>query len=255
MESEFGLSYNDPIVAQVRAVNAAGLEAEWATSDESAAVKTKPVQMTPAPTRGASTNRDTLHVTWDKMVQGSDATGGSEIIYYSVFLNEDVDPISQTSDNSFLYSRQTIDETEQSFRVAASNIYGTGDKSELSDPIEFGSVPDKLTGLVSQNIDVDNERASIVWDDPGEADLTYEYQVLNKDTNQYADASSIMVDDGDAATFGVEFNCQDLIDQFGYQAGDTIVFRVKAINEVGPSEWAYPRAADMQATSLSMLIL
>jgi len=65
-----------------------------------------------------------------------------------------------------------------------------------------------------------------------------------------------MVDDGNAADdFGRQFDCNVLVERFGYQAGDKIVFRVKASNDVGPSEWSYPSPSDMQATSLSMLIL
>lgn len=76
------------------------------------------------------------------------------------------------------------------------------------------------------------------------------------DTNNYEDANSYMDEDQNAADdFGKEFSCQALIDNFGYQAGDTITFRVNAKNEFGNSEWAYPLLSDMQATSLSMLIL
>lgn len=42
MQDEFGLNYDDSIIARVRAVNAAGLEGQWADSDDSAKVKTKP---------------------------------------------------------------------------------------------------------------------------------------------------------------------------------------------------------------------
>lgn len=102
MESEFGLAYNEAIVSRVRAVNAAGLSGEWKESDDSAKVKTKPQQMPDAPTRGSSTDADTLHVKWDP-ITSDEATGGSEIIYYSVFLNDEVDSIYQTSGTSYLY--------------------------------------------------------------------------------------------------------------------------------------------------------
>lgn len=67
MVSEFNLEYNDSIVAQVRAVNAAGLKGEYKESDEDAKVKTKPEKMAAAPIWGKSTDADTLHITWDKM--------------------------------------------------------------------------------------------------------------------------------------------------------------------------------------------
>jgi len=46
-----------------------------------------------------------------------------------------------------------------------------------------------------------------------------------------------------------------LIDNFGYQKGDIIEFRVSVTNEFGDSEWAYPSETDKKAESLSMLIL
>jgi hypothetical protein len=42
MVSEFGLSYDSPIIARVQAVNSANLKGDWKESDESAKVKTKP---------------------------------------------------------------------------------------------------------------------------------------------------------------------------------------------------------------------
>jgi len=117
-------------------------------------------------------------------------------------------------------------------------------------------VPKKLVGLTSQNIDADNLQATIVWDDPNETIDEYNFQILDKNSNTYTDANDIIKPDQNTADeFGRQFDCQDLIDEFGYQAGDTITFRVNAVNSVGESEWSYPQIADMQATSLSMLIL
>lgn len=155
MDSEFGLSYNDDIVARVRAVNAAGLAGSWKESDDSAKVKTVPAKMEPAPYRGASTDSDTLHVQWNA-VTSDEGMGGSEIIYYSVYKGAETEPIQQTSGTSYLYTLQTGDDQAISFRVAASNIYGTGEESDSSDLIEFGSVPNKLTNLRSQNVDPAN---------------------------------------------------------------------------------------------------
>jgi hypothetical protein len=75
------------------------------------------------------------------------------------------------------------------------------------------------------------------------------------DTNQYDDASSIMSDTNSGTDLGQQFSCQELIDSFGYQKGDTIEFRVSATNEFGDSEWAYPTEANKDADALSMLIL
>ena len=47
---------------------------------------------------------------------------------------------------------------------------------------------------------------------------------------------------------------QDLIDNFGYMAGDTIQFRVAAKNTWGRSEFAYPNISNMVATTLELLI-
>lgn len=255
MDSEFGLAYDEDIVARVRAVNAAGLEGDWKESDDSAKVKTVPAKMDPAPYRGASTNSDTLHVQWNE-VSSDEGMGGSEIIYYSVYKGDDTDPIQQTSGTSYLYRLQTGDDQSISFRVAASNIYGTGDISELSDPIEFGSVPDKLTNLRSQNVDpANNEEATITWDEPDPTITSYEFQILSKETNTYEDATDFMEDDQNFTnTWGQQFNCAELINNFGYQAGDKITFRVRAINSVGPSEWAYPAIDAMDAYTLTMLI-
>jgi len=104
MESEFGLSFNDPIVARVRAVNAAGLEGDYTESDESAKVKTKPQQLPDAPYRGASTDGKNLHVQWDALTT-DEQTGGSEIIYYSVYRADETDSIYQTSGTSYLYEQ------------------------------------------------------------------------------------------------------------------------------------------------------
>jgi hypothetical protein len=215
-----------------------------------------------APVRGASTDDDTLHIKWDKMSTDAEM-GGSEIIYYSVYKEGgDGQPITQTSGNSYLYHKSEHSHTEPSaaFRIAATNIYGTGEQSDVSEDIEFGSVPKKLVALTSQNIDPDNKRATIVWDDPGETDLDYEFQILDKNSNSYVDASvdgnSIMGDDQNLSNnWGREFDCQTLIDNFGYQKGDTIAFRVRASNDVGASEWSYPDPDDMTATSFNMLIL
>jgi len=256
MQDEFSLNYDDPIVARVRAVNAAGLEGEWQESDDSAKVKTKPEQMPDAPYRGASTDSNTLHVQWDA-ISSDQATGGSEIIYYSVYIADETDSVHQTSGTSYLYE-QVGTETFQTFRVAASNIYGTGEKSDLSLEIEFGSVPAKLTGLRSENVSSDNERATIVWDGPDASDNVtgYTFEILNKDTNTYENADSIMEDDDNLTDdWGKEFDCNKLIENFGYQAGDTITFRVSASNDVGSSEWSYPTIANMGAYSLNMLIL
>jgi len=255
MQDEFDLSYDNSIEAQVRAVNAAGLKGDWKSSDDSAKVKTKPAQMATTPERGASTDDNTLHVKWDE-VSTDEGRGGSEIIYYSVYKEGTTDSIYQTSGTSFLYE-QEAGETEMTFRVAASNIYGTGEPSDLSDPIEFGSVPKKLVNLKSQNVDSNNnEMATITWDDPSETIDSYDFEILNKDTNTYENANAIMEDDQNVVDeWGKEFYCQDLINNYGYQAGDTITFRVRANNSVGESEWSYPAISNMQAYSLSMLIL
>jgi len=54
---------------------------------------------------------------------------------------------------------------------------------------------------------------------------------------------------------GKEFSCQDLVDNMGYQKGDTIQFRAAATNSFGDSEWAYPTTANTNAFTFSMLLL
>lgn len=140
--------------------------------------------------------------------------------------------------------------------MTATNIYGEGPKSDVSDAILFGAVPDKLADLKSENVDTDNEQATITWTAPdADADITeYIFQVLNLDTNEYADASDIMttVDGNDS---GRQFDCNTLITDFGYQKGDKIEFRVAVENDFGQSEWGYPSPSNKEAISLSMLIL
>jgi len=140
--------------------------------------------------------------------------------------------------------------------VSATNIYGAGEKSDLSEAIIFGAVPSKLTNLKSDNVDQNlKTKATITWDAPSADDAVtgYKFEVLNLDTNAYVDAESIFQDNGtDSAR---ELTCQDLVDTFGYQKGDTIEFRVAVTNEFGDSEWAYPTEANKLAESLSMLIL
>lgn len=109
--------------------------------------------------------------------------------------------------------------------------------------------------MKSDNVDSQNEKATFTWDDPQETIDSYEFEILNKDSNSYENASDIMADDQNLNNdWGVEFECQKLIDNFGYQAGDTITFRVRASNSVGASEWSYPTTSNMLATSLFMLI-
>jgi len=143
MVSEFNLEYNDSIVAQVRAVNAAGLKGEYKESDEDAKVKTKPEKMAAAPVWGKSTDADTLHITWDKMETLAEK-GGSEIIYYSVFLDGETVAKYSTSEDFYLYEQSADLETEMKFTVAATNIYGTGEQSDVSEAIKFGAVPSTL---------------------------------------------------------------------------------------------------------------
>lgn len=113
----------------------------WGLSDASAKVKTQPMKMPSAPRRGPSTDIDTLHVIWDPIHDDS-LTGGSQIIYYSIYKEGEDESIFQTQGTSYLYERSDPMETRVRFQVAASNIYGTGELSGLSDPaIEFGSVP------------------------------------------------------------------------------------------------------------------
>lgn len=82
-----------------------------------------------------------------------------------------------------MYEQVDVAELSQKFRVSASNIYGSGEKSDLSLDIEFGSVPEKLTGLKSENVDAANLKATIVWDDPAETVTAYNFEILNKNTN------------------------------------------------------------------------
>merc|ERR1719453_1725464 len=98
------------------------------------------------PTRGASTNELVLHVEWEEL-DDLDQMGGSQVIYYVIYESDDlVNPIYTTSGSSYLYPKDGFrDQTAGvRFAVAAANIYGTGEPSDLSDPILFGSVPEKL---------------------------------------------------------------------------------------------------------------
>jgi hypothetical protein len=212
--------------------------------------------VTPKPTRGQSTNSSQLHVEWTKL-ETDELKGGSEIIYYSVYINEETDAVQSTAENFWIYVKDAANtDTSATFQVTATNIYGEGPKSEVSDAILFGAVPDKLADLKSENVDTENEQATITWTAPSaDADITeFIFQVLNLDTNEYADASSIMttVDGNDS---GRQFDCNTLITSYGYQKGDKIEFRVAVENDFGQSEWGYPSPTNKEAISLSMLIL
>jgi len=257
MVDEFGLAYNDAIVAQVRAVNAAGLKGEYKESDDEAKVKTKPEKMSAAPRRGQSTDSDTLHVEWDKMTDMAEK-GGSDIIYYSVFLEGETVAKYSTSEDFYLYEQEAA-ETEMKFTVAATNIYGTGEQSDLSEAIQFGAVPSTIQGLKSENVKQDtNENGTFTWDDPADATIEkYLFEILNLDTNQYEDANETMTNTeaDQIANLSASFDCEKLVDDFGYQHGDKISFRVAAENSFGQSEWAYPTLENMNALSFNMLIL
>lgn len=114
MQDDFGLEYNDSIVARVRAVNAAGLEGEWRESDDSAKVKTAPQKMTPAPERGNSTNSNQLHVKWEKLTTDEEM-GGSEIIYYSVFKEGEDEAVQSTAEDFWIYVKDAAS-TETSLK-------------------------------------------------------------------------------------------------------------------------------------------
>jgi hypothetical protein len=53
-------------------------------------------------------------------------TGGSAIIYYSVYKVGATDPVITTSGTSYLYTNDGA-ETEVAFYIVANNIYGAGD--------------------------------------------------------------------------------------------------------------------------------
>lgn len=198
------------------------------------------------------------------MEADSDATGGSEIIYYSVYqgaveVANEV-PLVQTSDNSYLFSIDlaAAGQDSEQFRVAASNIYGEGAKSDPSEAIAFGSVPDKLTALKSSNPDAATATNGVItWDPPTEDNLTIKIEILDKTTTAYKNADTIMnaLPAGGALLHGRQFDCNKLISEFGYQSGDTVVFRVMAENTIGESEWAYPTLANMEATTFLMLLI
>lgn len=253
-ETPYGLEYNDSIIARVQAVNAAGLKGEWRESDDSAKVKTVPSKLESAPRRGQSTDNDTLHVEWDKMDIGSPLTGGSEIIYYSVYLADSTEALYSTMESFYLYSK--IDgETENSFVVTATNIYGEGEKSEASDAIVFGEVPAKLGGLTSENVDGLNTKATFSWTLPDDAITKVTIQVLDLSESAYRDLPITEEEMTTALSdLGYTVEASVLTADFGYQAGDRIRFRASATNEFGDSEWAYPTNDDMSAKTLLMLL-
>jgi len=63
------------------------------------------------PTRGQSTDNDTLHVKWNKMTEMVEK-GGSEIFYYSVYLNDELVAIRSTSEDFILYQKENVADTE-----------------------------------------------------------------------------------------------------------------------------------------------
>jgi len=58
--------------------------------------------VTPKPTRGQSTNSSQLHVEWTKL-ETDELKGGSEIIYYSVYINEEATAVQSTAENFWIY--------------------------------------------------------------------------------------------------------------------------------------------------------
>ena len=72
------------------------------------------------------------------------------MIYYTIFKEDDLEnAIETTSGSSILYEKDSTDTEGVRFAIAAANIYGTGEPSDLSALIKFGSVPNKPTGLKS----------------------------------------------------------------------------------------------------------
>lgn len=82
---------------------------------------------------------------------------------------------------------------------------------------------------------------------------------MNLDTNEYEtadDSNSITNDSADwIASWNATFDCEKIVENFGYQHGDKISFRVAVKNSFGYSEWAYPTLENMEAVSFNMLIL
>lgn len=87
---------------------------------------------------------------------------------------------------------------------------------------------------------------------------SYKISILDKNTNQFRDASDLFEEDTNTADlWGKQIECSALLgaSTFGYAKGDKITFRVAATNSFGDSEWAYPEFAVASATTFSLLLL
>lgn len=238
----YNLAFDDYVIAEVRAVNAAG-SAEWAESTETgqaAQIKTAPEKMANPPVRGNLTSKSLIHITWDAQTSNEE-TGGSEIIEYIVYDGSDDSELGTTSDTS--YSVEGLSENDKmTFKIASTNLYGTSELSDVSEEIVAGSVPAKSSNLSLSNPSEDASSIVVNWDTPTDTVTKYELQFRNYKTNEYEtapdwdeDSAVLMVENP-----AVELDSSGLKDKFGYLDGDQAVGRLRAGNDFGWGEFSYP---------------
>ncbi len=105
--------------------------------------------------------------------------------------------------------------------------------------VQEGSAPERPTGLALS--DVRHDSVTLTWDDPGDPSITH-HQIFRRDLAVHAVGEFVAIeeDTGSAATSYTDATVQP---EQGY------VYRVKAVNRHGASQWSRYAGADTPAAS------
>ena len=217
------------ITVQVSFTDDAGNQ-ETLTSAATAAVAGAQPTEPPAKPRNlsATATHDSVTLTWDD-------PGDNTITGYVILRRiPGVDPqghfnelVADTGSAATTYTDNTVSaETRYTYRIKAINGAGTSERSRWSHiDTPAAPVPNKPTGLEATESD---GQVVLTWDDPGDDTITG-YMILRRvrENNTGGDFSVLVADTGSAATTYTD----DTV-----AAETRYTYRIKAINEHGPSE-------------------
>ena len=217
------------ITVQVSFTDDAGNQ-ETLTSAATAAVAGAQPTEPPAKPRNlsATATHDSVTLTWDD-------PGDNTITGYVILRRiPGVDPqghfnelVADTGSAATTYTDNTVSaETRYTYRIKAINGAGTSERSRWSHiDTPAAPVPNKPTGLEATESD---GQVVLTWDDPGDDSITG-YVILRRvrENNTGGDFSVLVADTGSAATTYTD----DTV-----AAETRYTYRIKAINEHGPSE-------------------